>query len=234
MMNISNKEKPKGKTYIITGFYGSGKTEFALNLAINIAKQSGERVSIADLDVINPYFRSREKAAALAPLNIEVLGSALDNNTGQDLPAISFGFISKIRRGENIILDLAGGSNGLRLLANCYDAIFAADYEFWGIFNLYRPETDNARKMIDFMRGLGNTCRLPFTGLVNNGNMLGQTSAEHVLQSQTAVIEAAAALGLPLKYTMLREDIFDEVKDKLESQSVLVFDRLQMRKAWQN
>ncbi|MCL2286219.1 MAG: ATP-binding protein [Firmicutes bacterium] len=216
-------------TYIVTGYYGSGKTEFVVNLAMELAV--GAAVTIADLDVINPFFRSREREKELAPLGIEIMGSVFENHVAQDIPALSFAFLSRIRAGQDVIIDLAGGENGLKLLANCYDAIGA--HEFLCVFNMYRPETDTPGKMIDFCRSINAISRLPVTGLVNNGNMLAYTDAEHVFESQKAVLKAGEELNLPLKYTLLQEDIYREIADEIVSEKVLTFAKPQMRKDWQ-
>lgn len=252
-------------TYIVTGFYGSGKTEFALNLAQKLARekkedvssltcqnkeressslacQKGEkaadslacqkhRVTIADLDVTNPYFRSREREKELAPLGIEIAGSAIENHVAQDVPALSFAFLSRIRAGEDVIIDLGGNDNGLKLLAGCYSSITA--YELLCVFNKYRPETDSVDKMIAFCKQINAFGRLPITGLVNNGNLLAGTQPEHVLDSQKLVLEAGEALNLPLKYTLVREDVYSQISDKIASEKVITFAAPQMRKKWQ-
>ena len=224
-----------GRIYIVAGFYGSGKTEFCVNLAMDIARNTGEPVTIADLDVINPYFRSREKETQLAAHGIEIMGNALENNTGQDLPAVSFAFTSRIVRGDNVILDLAGGEAGVKLLASCYNAIqiSKAPVEFLCVVNLFRPETNSAEKMAGFVRKINAMSKLSVTGLVNNGHMLHDTTARHVLASQQAALDAAALLGVPLRYTQLRQDIYEGIANEIKSDKVLVFEKLAMRETWQ-
>ncbi|MCL2170841.1 MAG: ParA family protein [Defluviitaleaceae bacterium] len=226
-----------GKTYIITGQYGSGKTEFCVNLAIQLAK-SGESVTLADMDVINPYFRSREQAEMLMARGVEVVGSHLDLHNIQDLPAINFGFISRIRRGENVIIDLAGGENGLKILTRCYNAINPDAYEFLCVINRFRPDTKTAQGIIDFAEDVNYLSKLKLTGLVNNGNLLRETTAEHVLYSQEAIAEAAQILDLPIAYTMLHRDIYADLVTggqwpPLRSEQLMILDELHMRKNWQ-
>lgn len=224
-----------GRIYIVSGFYGSGKTEFCVNLAMDIAKKKSEPVTIADLDVINPYFRSREKEVKLAEHGIEIMGSALSNSTGQDLPAISFAFNSRIVRGDNVILDLAGGESGVKLLSSCYGAIenSKAPHEFLCVVNLFRPETNSAEKMTSFVRQINGMSKLAITGLVNNGHMLHETEAAHVVASQQAALDAAAMLGIPLRYTQLRQDIYESIAGQILSEEVLTFKELAMRESWQ-
>ena len=224
-----------GRIYIVAGFYGSGKTEFCVNLALNLRNCDSDAVAIADLDVINPYFRSREKADLLAARGIEIMGNALGNNTGQDLPAVSYAFTSRINRGENVILDLAGGEAGVKLLAYCYNAIqnSKAPHEFLCVVNLFRPETDDAAKMAAFVRKINAMSKLAVTGLVNNGHMLHDTTGEHVLASQRVALEAADSLGVPLRYTLIKSSVYEGIADKITSDEVLVFEKLAMREDWQ-
>jgi len=219
-------------TYIITGPYGGGKTEFCVNLALKTAAETG-KVIIADLDVVNPYFRSREKAEKLAPRGIEVMGDCLNNNTGQDLPAVSYAFLSHLRRGDNVIIDLAGGTLGLNLLASCYEAVRKISYEFLCVLNLFRPETGSAEKMADFVREINAKSKIAVTGLVNNGHMLHGTTAEHVLASQAAILAAGKELNLPLKYTLVRQNVYDTIKSEIKSEKEITFDSMIMRESWQ-
>ena len=219
-------------TTMVTGYYGSGKTEFVVNLALALSQAAP--VTIADLDVVNPFFRSREREVDLAPYGIEIMGSAIKNHVAQDLPAVSYGFLSRIRSGQQVILDLAGGEGGLRLLANCYDAIaHLGSYRFFCVLNMYRPETDTPGKMLDFCREVNRFSQLPITGLVNNGHMLSHTQPEHILASQQAVETVAAALGVPFAYTLVQEDIYHGIKDHITSEQVLTFAKPHMRKDWQ-
>ena len=253
------------KTTIVTGYYGSGKTEFCINYALELRKrlaaskpfkieQNGEalntslgtlseaisktlvstaeqKIYIADLDVINPYFRSREKADYLERHNIQIVGNALGNNVGQDIPALSFNFLPLIKKGERVILDLAGGENGLNVLAGCYSSI--SSYEFLCVFNLYREETNNVEKMIHFVNKINSISKLPITGIVNNGNMLHETNSEHILSSQKAILGVCQELNIPFRYTLVKNSVYRQVKDKILSDEVMVFNELKMREKWQ-
>lgn len=215
-------------TYIITGFYGSGKTEFSLNLALKLSGQ-GAGVTLADLDVINPYFRSRERIVELSKHGITVESDHLGNNTGYDLPAVSFAFLSKVRAGENAIIDLGGGNAGARLLAYCQEAVLSVPHEFLCVLNPFRTDTDTADKMVDFLETINAASLIKITGLVCNGHLLHHTTAEDVLHSEKIVSQ----VGMPIKYTMLRHDIYEQIGNKLLAEKAMVFDKLQMRKDWQ-
>jgi len=219
-------------TTIITGPYGVGKSEFCVNFAVRVAREYGG-ATIADLDVVNPYFRPREKVTQLATQGVAVMGDCLNNNTGQDLPAVSYAFLSRVRSGEDVIVDLAGGKLGLNLLAAAYDAIsIAPHYEFLCVVNTFRRDTATAELMAEYVRQVNSSCKIAVTGLVNNGHMLRDTTAEHVLASQQEALKAAEILGIPLKYTMLRRGIYDEIGDEIKSDDVLIYDALTLREAW--
>ncbi|MCL2617262.1 MAG: hypothetical protein FWD96_06425 [Defluviitaleaceae bacterium] len=220
------------KTYIISGFTGSGKSEFAVNLALHLRSQPQTgRVTIADLDVINPYFRSREKARQLGEFNIEVFGGALGNNTGQDVPHLNYGFTSRIANGECVIVDLAGGVLGVNTLANVYAHL--REHEFLVVLNLYRPETSSPAKMLTFIEQLREKSRIPITGLVNNSHMLRQTQPQHILDAQAAINEVSQATGLPIHYTLLSQQIYEQLPEPISFNEVLTFNTLQLREPWQ-
>ena len=221
------------RTYIIAGFTGSGKSEFVVNFALSLQEElGGERVTIADLDVINPYFRSREREAYLNSAGIEVYGGSLGNNNGQDVPHLNYGFVSRIGGGECVIVDLAGGVMGVNALANVYSYL-PKDYEFWAVLNAYRPETHTPAQMLSFIEQLQEKSRVPLTGLVNNSHMLWHTTTEHILSSQESIVQVSKTTGLPLKYTMLARPIYEQIAGQIVSEKVLVFDKLQLRETWQ-
>jgi hypothetical protein len=224
----------QGKTYIMTGHYGSGKTEFCVNFVLEMHKKNpAQKVYIADLDVINPYFRSREKAEDLTDFNIEIMGCVFANSSWQDFPALSYGFLSKVKAKENVIIDLAGSDNGLKPLETCYPAISQVDYEFLCVVNIFRNDTSTTEKIIKFTKNINEMSKLSLTGLVNNSNLLHETTAEHIIMSQEIVAAASKATNLPIKYTQIRSDLYPQVKDQLITENVLLFDKLQMREDWQ-
>ena len=219
------------KPIIVTGVTGSGKTEFCVNLALRLREETQEKIYIADLDVVNLYFRSREKREYLERLGIEIVGDATPENTDRDIPSVSFGFLPLIEKGERVILDLAGGKVGLNLLASCYESMAA--YEFLCVLNLYRKETNTEEKMVRFIEEIHRAGKCRVTGLVNNSHMLHHTGPEHVLQGQEAVLRVSRTLGIPLVCTQVNAHIFQQIQDEIQSEDVLVFQRLQMRKDWQ-
>lgn len=217
-------------TYIITGFYGSGKTEFAINLSTKFVKLNSS-TTIADLDVINPYVRSRERQTFLENLGIRIVASSLNNHTGQDVPAISFGFTDAISRGEHVVIDLGGSQAGAKVLPSLSKYIKHAN--FFCVLNPFRQETDTVKKMIDFIKLINSTAPIKINGLVNNGHMLDFTEFEHIIYSQNLIREVSEELFIPIKYTQVSKKIYEQISSQIISENVLIFDKLSMRENWQ-
>lgn len=222
------------KTYIISGPYGSGKTEFCINLAKKISSESSQKTVIADLDTVNLSFRSREKAEELAPFGIEVIGGHLDNNTLQDVPAVSFAFLSAINQDKNLVVDLAGGSIGVNLLSHCYDYLKEASYEFLCVLNCFRPDVSTAEKMVDFVRTINGDAKIKVTGLVSNGHMIHHTEREHITLCRDEVIKASKILGIKHYMTLIKKDFYENLKQEINfTEEILIFDKLEMRENYQ-
>ncbi|MCL1924054.1 MAG: ATP-binding protein [Defluviitaleaceae bacterium] len=220
------------KTYIITGPYGSGKTEFCVNLAKSIAKE--KKTVLADLDTINLSFRSREKAEELTKLGVEVIGGHLDNNVAQDVPAVSYSFLSAINQDKNLIMDLGGGKQGVKLLSHCYDYLKDGQYEFLCVLNMFRPDAATPQKMVEFVRSINGSTKIKVTGLVANGHMIHHTELEHVKENREAVIKACELLKIPHYMTFMKKDFHEQLKNELNfDEQLLIFDNLEMRKKWQ-
>jgi signal recognition particle GTPase len=188
---------------ILSGNAGSGKTEFALQYALSLAR-SGRKVNIVDLDIINVYYRSRENQRFLESQGIGMWGSTNFEYNGSDLPAVSLGFEPLLhQRDEYVILDLAGTRNGLKLLMALREKNFPR--ELWLVLNIYRTETDSVQKIVNLAREYADFSGFAVTGLVNNSNLLGETGVENVREGERVIGEAAKTLGIPVVMTMALE-----------------------------
>lgn len=211
------------KSVVITGVYGSGKTEFCLQYALKWQKELNQTVYLADLDILNPYFRSREQDAFLKDHDIIVEGNCLGNNPGADIPAISYGFVSKLRSGLPVIMDLAGSERGLSVLAGIKEDL--VDCEVWCVINLNRPDSARLEQIRDFVANVRSYSGLSVTGIVNNTHMLGFTTEEDILRGE----EAANSVGLPVIYSVVPKRLMPMTLKT----PVLEIDELLMRKSWQ-
>ena len=187
---------------IIVGHYGSGKTEFAVNYAIKLSKEvnAERKVAIADIDVVNPYFRSREKEEMLNGYNVESFSSVLKNST-LDLPAIAPDIVKPIydQRYEYII-DVGGDDVGARVLGRMSDDIQKYEYDMFMVVNRNREYTDTAEKVIKYIRDIESRSNLKVTGLISNTHLLRETTPEDIEQGILLVKEVQKQTGIPIRY----------------------------------
>lgn len=215
---------------IITGHYGSGKTEFAVNYSIKCAREF-KKVNIADLDVVNPYFRSREKTEELAEKGVRVIGSMLGNST-LEIPAIPPEVRGMIEdKDAKTILDVGGDPEGARILAGYSSYIKDQDYTMLLIVNANRPQTQTLEEVLGFIERIEATSKLKITGLVNNTHLLKNTREEDVIRGHKLVGEVSKATGLPVLYETAIKSVVDEIKKKHNDLSMFPLD-LYMRETW--
>ncbi len=215
---------------IITGYYGSGKTEFCVNFATYLQEKLNRDIYLADLDVINPYFRSREKVDYLREHNVYIIGNNLQNSTGQDIPAISGEMIRTLLSGDELIIDLAGSVNGLKALSLFKQHM--ESYELYCVLNVYRSETDSKEKMLKYLKDTELVSGLKVSGIVHNSHLVHDTTACDVLEAQELVTQVSKESALPIKYTLVKQSIYEQIKSNINSE-VITFDKLKMREAWQ-
>ena len=200
---------------ILCGHYGSGKTNIAVNMALDLRKQR-ENVAIADLDIVNPYFRSKDSEDEFREKDIRLICSdfASSNVDLPSMPADLYAITDD--RDMSVIMDIGGDDRGAYALGRLRDAILAEnDYEMLMVVNKFRPLTPDAPSTIEVMREIEAACGIPFTGVINNSNLAGETKAEDVLGSVEYAEEVCELSGLPLVLTTVEERLYDELKDKI-------------------
>lgn len=214
---------------IICGHYGSGKTEFAVNYSLAL-KESQDKVAIADMDVVNPYFRSREKAEILRKQGIKVIYSSIEG-TSLDIPAVS-GEVGTLIVGNewNLILDVGGDNVGARALARHSKDIRPDDYDMFFVINAYRPETQNAADVISHLQAIEETTGIKVTGLINNTHMMRNTTLEDVLFGQKISEEVSKKLNLPIKYISCIKEVAKQLPQELKD--ICITTSLIMRENW--
>jgi energy-coupling factor transporter ATP-binding protein EcfA2 len=203
------------KQVVITGFYGSGKSEFSLNYAIALQEQTGERVNIVDLDIINPYFRTREKESFLKEKNIYILGNALKEKDNSDLPQISADMFLPIHRDEYGIYDLGGTENGLKVIASLKSELEQVGYDLYVIVNVFRDETDDVSKITKYIK-MVQLYGYHVTGIINNSNLLEYTTEEDFIHGHNIIKEVSQNLNIDVKYGLIESRLFDQVKGLVE------------------
>ncbi|MBQ6239686.1 MAG: hypothetical protein IJK56_04900 [Firmicutes bacterium] len=201
---------------LLCGHYGSGKTNIAVNMAMDLKKQYDNTV-IADLDIVNPYFRTKDSKDVLEQAGIRLVVSQYAG-TNLDIPAMPQEMYSLTDdRSIKAILDIGGDDRGALALGRLAPSIRKeGDYEMLMVINRYRPLTRDAASTIEVMREIEYAGGIPFTGLINNSNLGDETTAQVVLDSVDYAEEVARASGLPLVCTTVEKSLYEELSDKLE------------------
>ena len=214
---------------VITGHYGSGKTEFSVNYAMRLA-ETKESVHIADLDVINTYFRSRELTKELRELGITVIGASVEA-TAVDVPAISAEVMGPIRDpNSQLILDVGGNPAGARALGHFRKAILEQPHEHFFVLNRNRPETQTMEAALAFLRQTEAISGISVTGIINSTHMLKHTEIDDVLHGQQLAEALSDKTGLPVVCIALREEIANELPEHLQTLALPM--KLTMRQSW--
>ena len=211
---------------LFAGHYGSGKTNIALNYA-RALKRLNLPVVIADLDIVNPYFRTKDSEASLKAEGIGLIVSEFANSN-LDVPAMPKEIYALVDdRSEYGVLDIGGDDRGALALGRYTPAILEEnDYEMLLVVNMYRPLTRTADDTIEVMREIEDACRLPFTAIVNNSNLGPQTTAEAVIKSIPYAEEIAAKTGLPVKMTCVKETLCQSLESRIENIFPLTLQKL--------
>ena len=204
------------KTNIVTGHYGSGKTEFALNLAMNLKKE-GKKVSICDLDIVNPYFRTNDARKILEENDIKVISSQYAN-TNIDIPILPGEVLSVFTDKERYkIFDVGGDDDGAIALGTYYHYISKEPYEMYFVVNTLRPMTSTKEEIVQMARNIEYASRLKITAIVNNTNLQSLTKTEDIINSVKTVDEAAKMLGADVKYISGKKEILDTLPEELKN-----------------
>lgn len=220
--------KDKRLRFII-GHYGSGKTEFSINYAVKLA-EIGKKVALADLDVVNLYFRSREKRELLEKLGVKVIASSIDASA-VDIPAISAEIVTPMQdTSYEGVIDVGGDPAGARTLGRYNEYFVEGKYDMFFVLNANRPETQTVDKAIEYLRKIEDTARARVTGIVNNTHMLKSTTVEDVLKGQSLAKKVSERTNIPIKYISVIEDVAKELPDDLEGEIFPM--TLYMREDW--
>jgi len=194
------------------GHFGSGKTEIALNWALELAA-SGSAVALADLDVVKPYFRSRSARAILTAAGIELLAPT-GANIHADLPIIVPQIRSHLRRdGSLLIMDVGGDDAGARVLGSLSDVISRADTDCFLVLNFRRPGTPDPQKAVAMIREIEAVGRLPVSGLISNTHLMDETTPEVVLDGYRQALQTARLADVPLVAVTIGEALVAELDE---------------------
>ncbi|MEG0779401.1 MAG: hypothetical protein RRY95_02480 [Oscillospiraceae bacterium] len=187
----------KQKIVLVTGHYGSGKTEFAVNLALQMAA-SGRKTALADLDIVNPYFRSRERRGILEAHGIRLIATS-QSCTDADVPSLPADILVSFQDPALFtVYDVGGDPAGARVLARWRPQLMSVPHEVVCVLNANRPETATMESAIQYIRNIEATCGLTIAGLVNNTHLCGETTEVDIAKGKRLADAVSAETGIPV------------------------------------
>jgi len=198
---------------ILVGHFGSGKTEIALNGAFELAA-GGVRITLADLDVVKPYFRSRSARAMLSDAGIELLAPT-GANAHADLPIIVPQIRSHLRDPNcRLIMDVGGDEIGARVLGSLSDVVPFDDTDCLLVLNFRRPATPNPERALHMIREIEAVGRVPVSGLISNTHLMEETTPAVVLDGYRQAIETARLAEVPVVAVTVTEELAVDLREE--------------------
>ncbi len=200
---------------LFAGHYGSGKTNLAVNYALHLAGE-GKKVCIGDLDIVNPYFRTKDSAKELEQAGVMLISPQFANSN-VDLPALpaeSYRLVED--KSVYSIMDIGGDDRGAYALGRFVPAIQAENnYRMVFVANCYRPLTRTPKDALEVMREIEAACGLQFTDIINNSNLGTETTAQTVLDSREYMDQLSSLSGLPIFATTAVAAVAEQIKNEI-------------------
>ncbi len=202
---------------LFAGHYGSGKTNIAVNYAFKL-RQQGLDVAVADLDIVNPYFRTKDSEKELKEAGIRLICSDFASSN-VDLPSLPQDIYSVIDdRTEYAVMDIGGDDRGAYALGRYSESIVREnDYEMFLVINMYRPLTRDAYSTLEVMNEIEKAASMKFTAIINNSNLGEETTASDVLDSLKYADEVSKLTGLPIAMTTVKKTLYKELYGRVSN-----------------
>ncbi len=226
---MQNEKLPQSRILVLVGNYGSGKTEISLNLALKLARR-GEKVTLVDLDIVNPYFRSSERTNLLEENGVKVYAPSFAMTTVDvpSLPAdIQAVFADKSRR---VIFDVGGDDTGAAALGQYKPYFDQDDVEVLFVVNAFRPLSGDPDAVCDLLLRVAGRSRLQPSALINNANVAWETEAEDLARGEELLSAVSKRLGIPVGYLCAKADIMEKLPDSLSGERITI--DILMRPDW--
>lgn len=202
---------------IISGHFGSGKTNISVNLALELKKTKND-VAILDIDIVNPYFRTKDSMEMLENNGVKLICSQYANSN-VDIPALPqqiYGVTDSLN--TSFIIDVGGDDRGALALGRLAPKIKEEnDYDMYYVVNKFRPLTSDSKSAIEVMREIEFACKMKFTGIINNSNLGLETTESDVLSSLEYASEIASETGLKVVLTTVENNLYNKLKDKIDN-----------------
>lgn len=216
---------------IVTGHYGSGKTEFAVNYTFRLAA-AGKKTAIVDLDIVNPYFRSRELEPRFNEKGIRVISSSV-KGLSVDVPAMSPEIYSVLQdTSYEVVLDAGGDKVGATALGRYHEYFDREPYDMLFVVNANRHLTSTPEEAVRYLRSIEQGSRQKATALVNNTHLCGETKLEDILRGQALTEKVSEMTGLPIKYIVAERKFVDLLPEGMQGE-IFPID-IYMKKPWED
>lgn len=225
---MSELWKDTSRLTVVVGHFGSGKTEFSVNLALELAKD--HPTALADLDVVDPYFRSRECKELFDSRGIQLISSSR-NCVDADVPSMPVE-VMRLFDDERLygVLDIGGDASGARVLARYRRRLKACGAEVICVVNANRPLTDTPEKAVSYVRSIEAAVGLPITGLVNNTHLCTETELGDILTGAKLLTEVSKETGIPIVCHMASEALAQAAEQSVRPVFPI---QVYMKKPWE-
>ncbi|SUY48193.1 CobQ/CobB/MinD/ParA nucleotide binding domain-containing protein [Clostridium putrefaciens] len=201
---------------IFTGHFGSGKSEIAINYALDLAEK-GKKVSLVDIDIVNPYFCIRDLKGPLESKGVRVISADPSFSNAELMvvpPEVSSVFNDK---SAEVVMDIGGDNTGATVLGQYNSYLQKEDYDLYFVINNNRPLTLDSEGVEEQIKAIESSSRLKITYLISNTNLSYETTTEHILKGDKDTYELSKRLNIPYKYVVCRRDMVDSIKDKVHA-----------------
>lgn len=206
---------PNARITIYAGHYGSGKTNLAVNHTLAL-RAEGRAVTVLDLDIVNPYFRTADSAALFEREGIGLISSRFAN-TNVDVPALPPAMYAAFDdTSSNVVVDVGGDDRGALALGRFSDRLAGGEAELVLVINRYRPLAAKIEGALDLMREMEKACHARFTGIAANHNLGGETTAETVLAGEEYTLALSRESGLPVLFRAALRPLIPALEGKLD------------------
>lgn len=199
---------------LFTGHFGSGKTEVAVNYASELSR-TNDNVSIVDFDIINPFFRTADAKEALEGMGIQVI-LPLYANTNVDIPALPAEINSLFEdKSRKVVFDVGGDDLGAKAVSRYKEDILNDSFEMYFVINTRRPMTDTADKIVEMIRVIEESARIKVSSLVNNTNLLEQTTGWDIEEGHRIITEVSQRTNIPVSFACAMADVSGDLEAML-------------------
>jgi len=204
---------------VFIGHFGSGKSETSVNYALRVKREVHGKTAIIDLDIANPFFRSREKKDMMEALGIENLSNMYGKMITDEIPALDPAIRRPLEDKEyRAVVDAGGDPSGAKLLVQFQKLLLTDDCDVFAVVNANRPETRKLEDALEMLRNIEAACGLKITGIVNNTHMIRETTVEDIRRGYLLAKQISEHMGIPVKYSTCEERLLAELTPCFEAE----------------